>query len=52
VLSFYYRFGESRGSTVYFAFCYPWSYTETQQQLQQLDEQFLDADSLENRSVL
>ena len=34
LLSFTYRFSESRGGTTYFAFCYPWSYTECQEALE------------------
>ncbi|XP_060603344.1 cytosolic carboxypeptidase-like protein 5 isoform X5 [Ruditapes philippinarum] len=40
ILSFTYRFPEFRGATTYFAFCYPWSYTESQDCLQELDKKF------------
>uniref|UniRef100_K7FHM0 Cytosolic carboxypeptidase-like protein 5 n=1 Tax=Pelodiscus sinensis TaxID=13735 RepID=K7FHM0_PELSI len=40
VLSFVHRFLEHRGSTTYFAFCYPFSYTECQDMLAQLDRRF------------
>ncbi|XP_067929451.1 cytosolic carboxypeptidase-like protein 5 [Watersipora subatra] len=43
-LTFYYRFPECRG-TVYFSFCYPWSYTESQQQMVQFDTKFYGADA-------
>lgn len=39
-LTFTHRFGEPRGGTVFFAFCYPWSYTESQEQMESLDEEF------------
>ena len=39
ILSFTYRF-EFRFSTVYFAFCYPYSYTEYQDKLGELDNKF------------
>ena len=39
ILSFTYRF-EYRFSTVYFAFCYPYSYTEYQDKLGELDNKF------------
>lgn len=40
VLSFVHRFLEHRGATTYFAFCYPFSYTECQEMLAQLDSRF------------
>ncbi|XP_043397904.1 cytosolic carboxypeptidase-like protein 5 isoform X9 [Chelonia mydas] len=40
VLSFVHRFLEYRGATTYFAFCYPFSYTECQEMLAQLDSRF------------
>ncbi|RUS74128.1 hypothetical protein EGW08_018108 [Elysia chlorotica] len=40
ILSFTYRFPEFKGGTVYFAFCFPWSYAESQEQQQQLDKKF------------
>lgn len=42
ILSFTYRFPEYRGATSYFTFCYPWSYTESQDCLEQLDKKFQD----------
>ncbi|XP_072189499.1 cytosolic carboxypeptidase-like protein 5 isoform X2 [Excalfactoria chinensis] len=40
VLSFVHRFLEQRGTTTYFAFCYPFSYTECQEMLARLDGRF------------
>lgn len=42
MLSFVHRFLEHRGATTYFAFCYPFSYTECQDMLAQLDGRFQD----------
>lgn len=39
IMTFTYRF-EYRYSTIYFAFCYPFSYTECQNKLEELDQQF------------
>ena len=38
ILSFTHRLSEVRGATTYFSFCFPFSYTECQEMLQQLDE--------------
>ena len=40
ILSFTHRFLDFKGATTYFAFCYPWSYTESQERLAFLDEKF------------
>ncbi|XP_042552631.1 cytosolic carboxypeptidase-like protein 5 isoform X1 [Dipodomys spectabilis] len=40
VLSFVHRFVEGRGSTTFFAFCYPFSYSDCQDLLTQLDQRF------------
>ncbi|XP_070195539.1 cytosolic carboxypeptidase-like protein 5 isoform X3 [Littorina saxatilis] len=40
ILSFTYRFPDVKGGTCYFAFCYPWSYTESQEQMAELDTKF------------
>lgn len=40
-LSFQYRISENHRQTVYFAFCYPYSYCECQEKLLQCDEQYL-----------
>ena len=45
-LSFTYRFPELRGATSFFTFCYPWSYTESQDVLQELDRKFQDCRNL------
>ncbi|XP_060024573.1 cytosolic carboxypeptidase-like protein 5 isoform X1 [Lagenorhynchus albirostris] len=42
VLSFVHRFVESRGATTFFAFCYPFSYSDCQDLLNQLDQRFLE----------
>uniref|UniRef100_A0ABM5F8H9 tubulin-glutamate carboxypeptidase n=1 Tax=Pogona vitticeps TaxID=103695 RepID=A0ABM5F8H9_9SAUR len=42
VLSFVHRFLDCRGATTYFAFCYPFSYTECQDMLAQLDARFAE----------
>ncbi|KAF8562258.1 hypothetical protein P879_10623 [Paragonimus westermani] len=42
VLTFVHRFIDPRGSTTYFAFCFPWTYSETQNQLAQLESLFSD----------
>ena len=39
-LSFQYRISETHRQTVFFAFCYPYSYTECQEKLLQCDEQY------------
>ncbi|KAM4521579.1 cytosolic carboxypeptidase-like protein 5 isoform 2-T5 [Odontesthes bonariensis] len=38
ILSFTHRLLEVRGATTYFSFCFPFSYTECQEMLQQLNE--------------
>ncbi|KAG2468604.1 CBPC5 protein, partial [Polypterus senegalus] len=43
ILSFTHRFLEARGATTYFAFCYPFSYTECQDMLLRLDQKFADS---------
>ncbi|CAO2604095.1 Cytosolic carboxypeptidase-like protein 5 [Lemmus lemmus] len=40
VLSFVHRFVEGRGATTFFAFCYPFSYSDCQDLLRQLDQRF------------
>ncbi|XP_078682966.1 cytosolic carboxypeptidase-like protein 5 isoform X4 [Branchiostoma floridae x Branchiostoma belcheri] len=51
ILSFMHRFAESRGGTTYFTFCYPWSYTECQERLAQLDEKFAACKDLDPKST-
>lgn len=46
VLSFTYRLLEVRGAATYFSFCYPFSYTECQEMLKQLDESYPNAAQL------
>ncbi|BFZ00186.1 hypothetical protein BsWGS_03224 [Bradybaena similaris] len=40
ILSFVYRFPEVKAATAYFAFSFPWSYTECQEHMQELDKRF------------
>ncbi|XP_063771004.1 cytosolic carboxypeptidase-like protein 5 isoform X4 [Pseudophryne corroboree] len=42
ILSFVHRFLECRGATTYFAFCFPFSYEESQEMLAGLDGRFAD----------
>ncbi|XP_037541026.1 cytosolic carboxypeptidase-like protein 5 [Nematolebias whitei] len=43
ILTFTHRLLEVRGATTYFSFCFPFSYTECQEMLQQLDESYPNA---------
>ncbi|NXN87840.1 CBPC5 protein, partial [Bombycilla garrulus] len=52
VLSFVHRFLEHRGATTYFAFCYPFSYTECQDMLARLDGRFQDCRHMSPSSPL
>ncbi|NXW52675.1 CBPC5 protein, partial [Nyctiprogne leucopyga] len=52
VLSFVHRFLEHRGATTYFAFCYPFSYTECQEMLAQLDGRFQECRNMSPSSPL
>ncbi|KAM8726173.1 cytosolic carboxypeptidase-like protein 5 isoform 3-T4 [Acanthopagrus schlegelii] len=52
ILSFTHRLLEVRGATTYFSFCYPFSYTECQEMLQQLDKNFPNAAQLSPSSAL
>ncbi|XP_074847649.1 cytosolic carboxypeptidase-like protein 5 isoform X3 [Carettochelys insculpta] len=52
VLSFVHRFLEYRGTTTYFAFCYPFSYTECQEMLAQLDRRFEECQYMSPTSPL
>lgn len=49
VLSFVHRFVEGRGATTFFAFCYPFSYSDCQDLLSQLDQRFPETYSTLNR---
>ncbi|TPP62349.1 CBPC5 [Fasciola gigantica] len=40
LLTFLHRFSDLRGSTTFFAFCYPWTYSDTQAQLSYLETFF------------
>ncbi|XP_074640574.1 cytosolic carboxypeptidase-like protein 5 isoform X1 [Tubulanus polymorphus] len=40
ILTFTHRFADFKNATTYFTFCYPWSYTECQDQLAALDLKF------------
>nr|XP_019947496.1 PREDICTED: cytosolic carboxypeptidase-like protein 5 isoform X2 [Paralichthys olivaceus] len=51
VLSFTHRLSEVRGATTYFSFCFPFSYTECQEMLQQLDESYPNAVQLNLNSA-
>ncbi|CAL8088590.1 unnamed protein product [Calicophoron daubneyi] len=42
ILTFVHRFADPRGGATYFAFCFPWTYTETQNQLGRLELLFRD----------
>ncbi|XP_064624657.1 cytosolic carboxypeptidase-like protein 5 isoform X2 [Lineus longissimus] len=50
ILSFVHRFADFRGSTTYFAFCYPWSYAECQDRLGELDVRFEKCWKLSSKS--
>ncbi|XP_060129213.1 cytosolic carboxypeptidase-like protein 5 isoform X3 [Zootoca vivipara] len=52
VLSFVHRFLDCRGATTFFAFCYPFSYTECQEMLAQLDAHFAECRHLPASSSL
>ena len=49
VLSFVHRFVEGRGATTFFAFCYPFSYSDCQDLLSQLDQRFPETYSTQSR---
>ncbi|XP_062267231.1 cytosolic carboxypeptidase-like protein 5 isoform X2 [Platichthys flesus] len=51
ILSFIHRVSEVRGATTYFSFCFPFSYTECQEMLQQLDESHPNAAHLNPSSA-
>jgi len=46
ILSFSHRLLEARGVTTYFSFCFPFSYRECQEMMQQLDQSQPDAAEL------
>uniref|UniRef100_A0A1A7XB80 Cytosolic carboxypeptidase-like protein 5 n=1 Tax=Iconisemion striatum TaxID=60296 RepID=A0A1A7XB80_9TELE len=51
ILSFTHRVLEVRGATTFFSFCFPFSYTECQEMLQQLGERFPNAAQLSPSSA-
>ncbi|XP_061602291.1 cytosolic carboxypeptidase-like protein 5 isoform X3 [Cololabis saira] len=51
ILSFTHRLLEVRGATTYFSFSYPFSYTESQEMLQQLDDSYPNAAQLSPSSA-
>uniref|UniRef100_A0A146NPI0 Cytosolic carboxypeptidase-like protein 5 n=1 Tax=Fundulus heteroclitus TaxID=8078 RepID=A0A146NPI0_FUNHE len=51
ILSFTHRLLDVRGATTYFSFCYPFSYTECQEMLRQLDESHPNAAQLSPSSA-
>ncbi|XP_044024321.1 cytosolic carboxypeptidase-like protein 5 isoform X2 [Siniperca chuatsi] len=51
ILSFTHRLLEVRGATTYFSFCYPFSYSECQEMLQQLDQSYPNAAQLSPSSA-
>nr|XP_046228458.1 cytosolic carboxypeptidase-like protein 5 isoform X2 [Scatophagus argus] len=51
ILSFTHRLSEVRGATTYFSFCYPFSYCECQEMLQQFDKSYPNAAQLSPSSA-
>ncbi|KAM6954173.1 cytosolic carboxypeptidase-like protein 5 [Aplochiton taeniatus] len=51
LLSFTHRLSDVRGATTYFSFCFPFSYSECQEMLQQLDQRYPSVDSLSPSSA-
>ncbi|CAL1538199.1 unnamed protein product [Lymnaea stagnalis] len=51
VLRFTYRFPEFKTGTVYFAFCTPWSYGESQNQLNDLDSLFSSCQTYNSKTT-
>ncbi|XP_071385968.1 cytosolic carboxypeptidase-like protein 5 [Centroberyx affinis] len=51
ILSFTHRLLEVRGATTYFSFCYPFSYSESQEMLLQLDQSYPRAAQLNPSSA-
>ncbi|XP_041661649.1 cytosolic carboxypeptidase-like protein 5 isoform X2 [Cheilinus undulatus] len=51
ILSFTHRLLEVRGATTYFSFCFPFSYTECQEMLQQFDKSYTNAAQLSPSSA-
>ncbi|KAM6992169.1 cytosolic carboxypeptidase-like protein 5 [Tautogolabrus adspersus] len=51
ILSFTHRLSEVRGATTFFSFCFPFSYTECQEMLQQFDKSYPNAAQLSPSSA-
>ncbi|XP_049446065.1 cytosolic carboxypeptidase-like protein 5 isoform X2 [Epinephelus fuscoguttatus] len=51
ILSFTHRLLETRGATTYFSFCFPFSYSECQEMLQQFDKSYPSAAQLSPSSA-
>ncbi|KAI4802471.1 hypothetical protein KUCAC02_020307 [Chaenocephalus aceratus] len=51
ILSFTHRLLEARGATTFFSFCFPFSYSESQEMLQQFDKSFTNAAQLSPSSA-
>ncbi|XP_063758859.1 cytosolic carboxypeptidase-like protein 5 isoform X2 [Eleginops maclovinus] len=51
ILSFTHRLLEARGATTYFSFCFPFSYSESQEMLQQFDKSYTNAAQLSPSSA-
>ncbi|XP_074471126.1 cytosolic carboxypeptidase-like protein 5 isoform X4 [Sebastes fasciatus] len=51
ILSFTHRLSETRGATTYFSFCFPFSYSECQEMLQQFDKSYPNAAQLSPSSA-
>ncbi|CAG00089.1 unnamed protein product [Tetraodon nigroviridis] len=51
ILSFTHRLSELRGATTFFSFCFPFSYGECQEMLEQLDKSFPNAAQLTPNSA-
>nr|XP_022317129.1 cytosolic carboxypeptidase-like protein 5 isoform X13 [Crassostrea virginica] len=50
ILTFTYRFLDVKGAITYFAFCYPWSYMEQQERLNEYDKKFSHCKELNSSS--
>lgn len=50
ILTFTYRFLDVKGAITYFAFCYPWSYMEQQERLNEYDKRFAHCKEISSSS--
>ncbi|VDH95469.1 Hypothetical predicted protein [Mytilus galloprovincialis] len=50
ILSFTFRFPDVKGAITYFAFCYPWSYTECCEKLNELDRKYAACKNINSNS--